>query len=50
MKTTLTSISLPSFEKISRMCCPPCPTLMIISFCVGSEVRAEVGELRVREQ
>lgn len=31
-----------------RTCCPPCPILMTISFCAGSEVRAEVGEIRVR--
>lgn len=40
------SISLSSSEKMSRMCCLPCPTLMTISFCAGSEVRAEVGRSR----
>lgn len=42
-EATLTSISLPSSEKMCRMCCLPCPILMTISFCAGSEVRAEVG-------
>ena len=33
---------------MSRTCCPPCPTLMTISFSAGSEVRADVGEVRAR--
>lgn len=48
VNTSSTSISLPSSEKMSRMCCPPCPTRMTISFCAGSEVRADVGEVRAR--
>lgn len=44
VKTILTRFSLPSSEKTSRTCCPPCPTLMTISFCAGSEVRAEAGK------
>lgn len=35
---------------MSRTCCLPCPTLTTISFCAGSEVRAEMGKLKVRGQ
>lgn len=50
VNTTLTSISLLSSEKMSRTCCLPSPTLMTISFCAGSEVRAELGELSLMGQ
>ncbi|MBV96443.1 SEC14-like protein 3, partial [Eschrichtius robustus] len=37
VKTSSINVSLPSSEKMSRMCCLPCPTQMTVSFCAGSE-------------
>lgn len=50
MRNSPTGIFLSSFEKMSRMCCLPCPTLMITFCFVGSEVRGEVGLLKMRGQ